>query len=98
VRAVLRKVFPGRWSFLLGEVALYSIVILLLTETFLTLFFQPSMTGVSCYGSYTPLDGLRMREAYSSTLNISFDVRGGLLVRQSTTGRPTCSWRRSWCT
>jgi ubiquinol-cytochrome c reductase cytochrome b subunit len=81
-RVFLRKVFPDHWSFLLGEIALYSFVILLLTGTFLTLFFQPSMTEVAYHGSYTHLNGVRMSEAYASTLRISFDVRGGLLMRQ----------------
>jgi ubiquinol-cytochrome c reductase cytochrome b subunit len=81
-RVLLRKVFPDHWSFLLGEIALYSFVILLLTGTFLALFFQPSMTEVVYHGSYTHLDGVRMSEAYASTLHISFDVRGGLLIRQ----------------
>src|ERR1700689_1891993 len=82
VRVLLRKVFPDHWTFLLGEIALYSFIILLLTGTFLTLFFQPSMTDVVYHGSYHNLDGVRMSEAYASTLNISFDVRGGLLMRQ----------------
>jgi ubiquinol-cytochrome c reductase cytochrome b subunit len=82
VRVLLRKVFPDHWTFLLGEIALYSFIILLLTGTFLTLFFQPSMTEVVYHGSYHNLDGVRMSEAYASTLNISFDVRGGLLMRQ----------------
>ena len=82
VRGFLRKIFPDHWSFLLGEIALYSFIILLLTGTFLTFFFQPSMTEVVYHGAYTPLRGVRMSEAYASTLNISFDVRGGLLMRQ----------------
>ena len=82
VRVLLRKVFPDHWSFLLGEVVLYSFIILLLTGTFLTLWFQPSMTDVIYHGSYIPLRGVRMSEAYASTLHISFDVRGGLLIRQ----------------
>src|SRR5215467_14197816 len=82
VRVFLRKVFPDHWSFLLGEIALYSFVILLLTGTFLTLWFKPSMTDVIYHGSYTKLHGVRMSEAYASTLNISFDARGGLLMRQ----------------
>jgi ubiquinol-cytochrome c reductase cytochrome b subunit len=81
-RTWLRKIFPDHWSFLLGEIALYSFVIILLTGTFLTLFFQPSMTDVVYHGSYTPLDGVHMSQAYASTLDISFDVRGGLLMRQ----------------
>src|SRR5579863_5374699 len=82
LRVFLRKIFPDHWSFLLGEIALYSFIILLLTGTFLTLFFQPSMTDVVYHGSYHNLDGVHMSQAYASTLNISFDVRGGLLMRQ----------------
>ena len=82
VRNLLKKIFPDHWSFLLGEIALYSFIILLLTGTFLTLFFKPSMTDVIYHGSYTKLNGVHMSEAYASTLNISFDVRGGLLMRQ----------------
>jgi ubiquinol-cytochrome c reductase cytochrome b subunit len=82
VRALFRKVFPDHWTFLLGEIALYCFIILILTGTLLTLWFQPSMTDVVYHGSYHNLDGVRMSEAYASTLNISFDVRGGLLLRQ----------------
>ncbi|MGW0821612.1 cytochrome bc1 complex cytochrome b subunit [Streptomyces sp. NPDC002845] len=79
---LLRKAFPDHWSFLLGELALYSFIVLLLTGVWLTLFFHPSMTEVVYDGSYRPLAGVRMSEAYESTLRISFDVRGGLLMRQ----------------
>jgi ubiquinol-cytochrome c reductase cytochrome b subunit len=82
VRVLMRKVFPDHWSFMLGEIALWSFVILLLTGTFLSLFFVPSMNDVIYHGSYVKLDGIKMSEAYQSTLNISFDVRGGLLMRQ----------------
>ncbi len=78
----LRKVFPEHWSFMLGEIALYSFVILLLSGTYLTLWFKPSMTEVDYNGSYEPLQGVHMSEAFASTLDISFDVRGGLLMRQ----------------
>ncbi len=82
MRVFMRKVFPDHWSFMLGEIALWSFVILLLTGTFLSLFFVPSTNDVIYHGSYIKLDGIRMSEAYQSTLNISFDVRGGLLMRQ----------------
>ncbi|WP_432871496.1 cytochrome bc1 complex cytochrome b subunit [Microbispora rosea] len=78
----LRKIFPDHWSFLLGEIALYSFVILLLTGTFLTFWFKPGMAEVTYTGNYAPLYGVRMSEAYASALHISFDVRGGLLMRQ----------------
>ena len=82
MRVLMRKVFPDHWSFLLGEIALWSFVILLLTGTFLSLFFVPSMSEVAYHGSYMKLNGIKMSEAYASTLRISFDVRGGLLMRQ----------------
>jgi ubiquinol-cytochrome c reductase cytochrome b subunit len=78
----MKKIFPDHWSFMLGEIALYSFIVLLLSGTFLTLFFKPSMTEVIYHGSYAPLNGVSMSEAYKSTLDISFDVRGGLLMRQ----------------
>ncbi|MFC5749231.1 cytochrome b [Actinomadura rugatobispora] len=81
-RKAFRKAFPDHWSFLLGEIAMYSFVIILLTGVFLTLFFKPSMNEIVYDGSYQALRGVRMSEAYASTLHISFDVRGGLLMRQ----------------
>ncbi|WP_240807983.1 cytochrome b [Actinomadura geliboluensis] len=81
-RKSMRKVFPDHWSFLLGEIALYAFVIILLTGVYLTLFFVPSMEEVVYDGSYTKLRGVEMSRAYESALRISFDVRGGLLVRQ----------------
>jgi ubiquinol-cytochrome c reductase cytochrome b subunit len=82
LRTFFRKIFPDHWTFLLGEIALYSFVILILTGTFLTFFFKPSMTDMVYHGTYVKLDGVHMSEAYASTLRISFDVRGGLLMRQ----------------
>lgn len=82
VRFLGRKIFPDHWSFMLGEVALYSFVVILLSGTFLTFFFQASMTEVRYEGSYLPLKGVQMSAALQSTLNISFDIRGGLLIRQ----------------
>ncbi|QJT01070.1 cytochrome bc complex cytochrome b subunit [Streptomyces asoensis] len=81
-KANLRKVFPDHWSFMLGEICLYSFLVLLLTGVYLTLFFEPSSAEVVYDGSYVPLNGVTMTKAYESTLDISFDVRGGLLIRQ----------------
>jgi ubiquinol-cytochrome c reductase cytochrome b subunit len=82
VRRSTRKVFPDHWSFLLGEIALYSFIVLLLTGTFLTLWFEPTHAETIYEGSYAPLHGVEMSRAYASTLEISFDVRGGLIIRQ----------------
>jgi ubiquinol-cytochrome c reductase cytochrome b subunit len=77
-----RKIFPDHWSFMLGEVAMYSFFVLLLSGTFLTFFYDPSMTMVHYDGVYAPLKDAAMSRAYESSLNISFEVRGGLLMRQ----------------
>ncbi|GAA0803183.1 cytochrome bc1 complex cytochrome b subunit [Spirilliplanes yamanashiensis] len=82
LRRLLNKVFPDHWSFLLGEIALFSFIILLLTGTFLTLFYDPSMREIEYEGSYTALRGVEMSAAYASSLDLSFDVRGGLIMRQ----------------
>src|SRR5688572_28853540 len=82
VKELGRKIFPDHWSFMLGEVALYSFVVILLSGTFPTFFFDPSMSHVTYQGSYVPLKGIEMSAAMASTLDISFDIRGGLLVRQ----------------
>jgi quinol---cytochrome-c reductase cytochrome b subunit len=82
LRRVFNKVFPDHWSFLLGEIALYSFIVLLLTGTFLAVFFDPSMADVRYNGSFVPLRGIEMSRAYETSLNLSFDVRGGLVMRQ----------------
>src|ERR1700693_2092208 len=81
-RVFLDKIFPDHWSFMLGEISLYSFVVLLATGVFLSLFFVPSTAQSIYHGSYTPLNGQWVTDAYKSTVSISFDVRGGLLVRQ----------------
>ncbi|MEU3510025.1 cytochrome bc complex cytochrome b subunit [Streptomyces longwoodensis] len=81
-RFLIRKVFPDHWSFMFGEIALYSFIVLLLTGVWLTMFFDPSMRETVYNGSHSELHGIPMSQAYASTLRISFDVRGGLLIRQ----------------
>ncbi len=81
-RKSLNKIFPDHWSFMLGEIAMYSFFILLGTGVFLTLFFVPSSAPTVYHGSYAPLDGHVMSQAYASTLNLSFNVRAGLVMRQ----------------
>src|SRR5919201_1096578 len=81
-RKSLNKVFPDHWSFMLGEIALYSFIILVLTGTFLAFFFVPSHQQVTYHGAYGALDGEGMSVAYQSVLRISFEVRAGLVFRQ----------------
>ena len=82
LRHQMNKVFPTHWSFLLGEIALYSFIILLLTGVYLTLFFDPSTQEVVYQGSFKNMQGLEMSQAFRTTLDLSFDVRGGLFMRQ----------------
>ncbi len=83
LRKTLRYLFPDHWSFLLGEVALYAFVVLVGTGTYLALFFQDSPKDVIYRGSYAPLRGQHMSEAYHSVVDISFQVKAGLLIRQT---------------
>jgi ubiquinol-cytochrome c reductase cytochrome b subunit len=81
-QSALQKVFPNQWTFLFGEVALYSFVVLVATGIYLTFFFDANIDETVYAGSYAPLRGARMSNAYASTVALSFDVRAGLLVRQ----------------
>lgn len=82
VKTFARKIFPDHWSFLLGEIALFSFITILISGVFLALFFVPSMNEVHYDGPWAALQGVQMSEAFSSTLRLSFEVRGGLLMRQ----------------
>ncbi len=82
LRTALNKVFPSHWSFMLGEAALYSFIVVLLSGVYLSLFFDPSMSETVYQGVYEKLRGVPMSMAYASSLDISFEVRGGLLMRQ----------------
>ncbi|HEX6663289.1 MAG TPA: cytochrome b N-terminal domain-containing protein [Gaiellaceae bacterium] len=83
VRKALRYLFPDHWSFLLGEVALYCFVVLVATGVYLTFFFEPSTAPTVYHGSYEPLRGVQMTDAYRSVVDISFKVKAGLLIRQT---------------
>ncbi len=79
----LRKVFPDHWSFMLGELALYSFAMLLLTGIFLSLFFVASPAETIYQGPYAPMQGREVSLAYESVLRLSFEVRAGLVMRQT---------------
>jgi ubiquinol-cytochrome c reductase cytochrome b subunit len=82
-RRALRYVFPEHWTFLLGEIALYAFVVLVATGVYLACFFDPSTAPMTYHGSYAPLEGMRVSHAYASTVRLSLDVEGGLLIRQT---------------
>ena len=83
IRKALRYTFPDHWSFLFGEIALYSFVVLVGTGIFLALFFDPSTARTTYEGAYEPLQGANVSVAYDSALRLSFDINGGLLMRQT---------------
>ncbi|MDT0394859.1 MULTISPECIES: ubiquinol-cytochrome c reductase cytochrome b subunit [Streptomyces] len=82
-RGLMRRAFPDHWSFLLGEICLYSFVVIVVTGVYLSFWFHPSSAPVEYTGGYGPLKGQLVSEAFDSTMRISFDVRGGLLIRQA---------------
>ena len=82
LRSAMDKIFPDHWSFMVGEISMYSLVILIITGVYLTGFYHASNAYVVYHGSYKPFDGVRMTEAYQSVIDISFDVRAGLVMRQ----------------
>ena len=82
-RKMIDYIFPEQWSFLLGEIAAYAFIVLLVTGIFLTFFFVPGSATVIYHGSYAPLHNQPMSEAYRSVLDLSFNIRGGLLCRQA---------------
>src|SRR3954454_6478298 len=82
-KKALRYVFPDHWSFLLGEVAMYSFLVLVATGIFLTFFFEPGHARTVYHGQYAPLDGMRMTKAYASAVDLSVRVKAGLLFRQT---------------
>ena len=83
VRKALDKIFPDHWSFMLGEIALYCFVILVATGVFLTFFFEASPSPTVYQGSYEPLQGVEMSQAFESGIRLTFDVRAGLVMRQA---------------
>jgi ubiquinol-cytochrome c reductase cytochrome b subunit len=82
IKFLMRYVFPDHWSFLLGEIALYTFIVLIASGTFLALFFDPSTREMTYQGAYGPLHGAQVSAAYASALHLSFNVSGGLLARQ----------------
>ena len=82
VRDALRRDPEDRWAAVFGRIAGYSFAVAAVTGVLLLPFFRPSMAPLTYRGSYRLLDGVPMSQAYRSVLAISFDIRGGLLIRQ----------------
>src|SRR4029078_11010831 len=83
LRRTLRQLFAAHLSFLLGEVSLYAFVVLVGTGIYLTLFYEDSTAKVVYHGPYEPLQGREMTHASRSVLDLSTNVKAGLLIRQT---------------
>lgn len=81
-RDALRRDPDDRLAAAFGQIAGYSFAVAAVTGVLLLPFFRPSMATVVYHGSYAVLDGVPVSRAFRSVLGISFDVPGGLLVRQ----------------
>lgn len=82
LRTAVRKLFPTHWSFLLGEVALFSFAGLVLSGVYIAFFYTPSTAPVVYDGAYASLSGRTLPEAYASVLRLSVDVPFGEVVRR----------------
>ena len=81
-QSLLGKAFPAEDSFLLGEVALFCFLILVLTGVFLGFFFEPTSSEVEYEGSVAEYQGEELPGAFASVLNITYDVPFGMLIRR----------------
>lgn len=82
LQEALDHIFPDNWSFMLGEIAFYCFIILVITGVWMAFFFDPSDTEVIYRGTYAPLHGQTVSVAYQSVVHMSLDVPSGLLIRQ----------------
>ncbi|MDF1602027.1 cytochrome b N-terminal domain-containing protein [Nocardioides sp. YIM 152315] len=77
------RTVPLHWTMLLGVISLSCLFVLTVTGAVLLFFFEPSSETVRYEGSYPLLQGVPVSRAYASTLHVSLEVPGGLLVRQA---------------
>ena len=79
---VMRRTESDHWSFLFAQLAVHSFIVLVVTGAFLTFFYEPDLSRTTYDGPYGSLRGVEVSRAYDSTLEIGFEVRGGMLMRQ----------------
>ena len=78
----LGKAFPAEDSFLLGEVAIFCFLFLVLSGVFLGFFYEPSTSDVEYDGSVAEFQGEEMPEAFVSVLHITYTVPFGMFIRR----------------
>ncbi|WP_173923279.1 cytochrome b N-terminal domain-containing protein [Agromyces sp. Marseille-P2726] len=78
-----RRTVPNHWTNLFGIVTVALLTVVTVTGLLLMFFYTPS-SGLTTYtGSYAPLHGAEVSKAFDSTMRLTFDVPGGLLLRQA---------------
>jgi ubiquinol-cytochrome c reductase cytochrome b subunit len=83
VKRASKKVFPGHGWFLLGEIAMFSFLVLVATGIYLALFYEASGERIIYQGSYEPLQGVEVPVAYASVMDITYDRPFGAVIRQT---------------
>jgi cytochrome b-561 len=81
-RGLLGKAFPAEDSFLLGEVALFSFVIVALTGIFLGAFYEASTADVVYQGVVDQFQGEELPASFVSVLHITYGVPMGMFIRR----------------
>ncbi|SFC76138.1 ubiquinol-cytochrome c reductase cytochrome b subunit [Nocardioides terrae] len=74
---------PNHWSRLLGAVSASCLAVLVVTGVLLLVHYDPSSEVVTYSGTYLPLRRVPVSAAYASTVHLSLEVRGGMLLRQT---------------
>lgn len=74
---------PLHWTNMFGVIALACVFVLFVTGVILMFAYAPSSETVAYHGPYVPLAGAEMSKALESTLYISLEMPGGILLRQA---------------
>ena len=83
VAGLRRRTVPNHWTNLFGVVTLACIIVLIVTGVLLMFWYTPSSDLTTYTGGYLPLQGAEVSKAFASTMYITFEVPGGLLIRQA---------------
>lgn len=78
-----RRTVPTHWTDVFGVVTMACLAVLVVTGVVLMFFYVPSSERVVYDGGYSPLHGVEVSRAFASTLGLSLDVNGGLVLRQA---------------
>jgi ubiquinol-cytochrome c reductase cytochrome b subunit len=83
IEELRQRPFQLHWTNIFGVVAAACLVVLMITGVVLMIFYSPSNEPVAYHGSYSPLNGVEVSRAFQTTMMISFDLPGGIVIRQA---------------